>query len=176
VLGVKSKCVPRTETFDMNRTQTKIEGVCLGLALLGLLGSGSAAEPEHPTNSAVPVKIWRYAERWMTRADADGDGKLTAQEWPPSAGRPDAVDANQDGRVSVEELAQHIADFGRHRKIRLMPANFGGMVPLPSLLPPGVPGEERAATPGEEDRPQSPEDAPANIDDPAAGDSQKPEI
>ncbi len=148
--------------------------ICLGLALLCVALRGAAAEPESQATAVVPAKVWRYAERWVARGDTDGDGKLTAKEWPQPAGSPGAVDANQDGRVTVEELAQHIADFGRHRKIRLMPASVGGLLPLPSLLPPGMAGAKGAAEPGEADRPPSPDGEPADTIDAAKSDSQEP--
>ncbi len=145
----------------------------LGLAALWATVSGTAAEPEPQASGVVPAKVWRYAERWLARSDADGDGKLTTKEWPPSAGSPGAVDANQDGQVTVDELARHIADFGRHRKIRLMPSSVGGLVPLPSLLPPGMAGANESAAPGEEGRSPSPDDEPAETTDEATSDSQK---
>ncbi len=143
----------------------------LGLAWLLSIGSGMAAEAERRATAVVPAKVWRYAEQWFARCDADGDGKLTAKEWPQPTGS--AVDADQDGLVTVEELAQHIADFGRHRRIRLMPASVGGLLPLPSLLPPGVAGAEGPATLGETDGSQSPDDAPADTVDQAKSDSHE---
>lgn len=144
-----------------------------GLALLLCVGSGVAAETQDQASSVVPVKVLRYAEQCVTRGDADGDGTLTAKEWPQSAGNPGAVDANQDGVVSAGELAQYIADFGRHRKIRLMPASVGGLVPLPSLLPPGVAAAEQPVATGEADGPQSPDDTTAEPLDDAKRDAQK---
>lgn len=145
----------------------------LGLAALWATVSGTAAEPEPQANGVMPAKVWRYTERWVARSDADSDGKLTTKEWPLSADSRGAVDANQDGQVTVEELARHIADFGRHRKIRLMPSSVGGLVPLPSLLPPGMAGAKGSAAPGEEDRSQSPDDEPAETTDEAKSGSQK---
>jgi len=153
--------------------QAETGATCLGLAVVWVAVSGAAAEPERQTDSVVPAKVWRYAERWVARSDADGDGELTAKEWPQSAGGLGAVDANQDGQVTVDELAQHIADFGRHRKIRLMPSSVGGLVPLPSLLPPGVAGAKGSATPGEEERSQSPDDGPPETTDEAKSDSRE---
>ena len=143
----------------------------LGLAWLLSISSGMAAEAERRATAPVPAKVWRYAERWFARGDADGDGKLTAKEWPQPTGG--AVDADQDGLVTVEELAQHIADFGRHRRIRLMPASAGGLLPLPSLLPPGVAGAEGPATLGEADGSQSPNNAPADTVDEAQSGSKE---
>jgi len=143
----------------------------LGLAWLLSIGSGMAAEAERRATAVVPAKVWRYAEQWFARCDADGDGKLTAKEWPQPTGS--AVDADQDGLVTVEELAQHIADFGRHRRIRLMPASVGGLLPLPSLLAPDVAGAEGPATLGETDGSQSPDDAPADTVDQAKSDSHE---
>jgi len=69
--------------------------------------------------------------------DANGDGRLAATEWPAPDAWPAEQDADRDGLLAVEELAQYIAQYGTHRRIRLMPATFGGALPLPSLLRPG---------------------------------------
>jgi len=115
----------------------------VGIVLALALSSGGAAESEPQGSEAVPGKVWRYAQRWVARHDTDGDGRLTEAEWRPVDGNLGAADANRDSIVTVDELAQHIAAFGAHRRIRLMPAGAGGVVPLPSFLPPAVSGGTR---------------------------------
>jgi hypothetical protein len=108
------------------------------------VSSGVVAAGEPQASGTISSKVWRHAQRWVERHDTDGDGRLKESEWPTVDGV-GAVDANRDTIVTVDELAQHIADFGTHRKIRLMPAGAGGVVPLPSLLPPSFAGAGRQA-------------------------------
>jgi len=113
------------------------------LALAVSSGVFAAAEPQ--ASGTVSSKVWRYAQRWVARHDTDGDDRLNESEWRIVDGDIAAADANRDTILTVDELAQHIADFGAHRKIRLMPAGAGGVVPLPSLLPPSFAGAARQA-------------------------------
>jgi hypothetical protein len=113
------------------------------LALVVSAAVDAASEP--PDRETVPSKVWRYAQRWVARHDRDGDGRLSEAEWQPVEGSLHAADLDQDTIVTVEELTRHMADFGMHRKIRLMPANGGGVVPLPSLLAPAVAGGAQPA-------------------------------
>ncbi|MCU0979447.1 MAG: hypothetical protein MUF25_09810 [Pirellulaceae bacterium] len=109
----------------------------IAAALLLTAGNVGAADRQREPDGSVPGGVRRYAESWVARHDADGDGKLAATEWQRLGKLPGEADTDQDAVLSVAELAQHIAKYGSHRKIRLMPASFGGGVPLPSLLRPG---------------------------------------
>ena len=156
-----------TDGCDMMANLRRTDPALPLLVLLLVVGSGAAVEPERQTNVAIPVKVWRYAERWVARCDADGDGRLTSSEWPQPDPNVRDADANRDGLLTVDELAQYIADFGRHRKIRLMPASVGGIVPLPSLLPPGGVVANRQETPPDADHPPAQDDATAEAADSA---------
>lgn len=102
----------------------------------GSLGAALADAPlaPVPSPSAVGVvspKLLRYAERAVRKHDKNQSGQLEADEWPQLSAKPAEVDANGDGRISVEELAQHAANFGAGRAIRLSPgaestADVGG--------------------------------------------------
>lgn len=116
------------------------------VAVLALLVSTAADAASEPQNlDTVPSKVWRYAQRWVARHDRDGDGRLSESEWQPMESSLHAADLDQDTIVTVEELTRHMADFGMHRKIRLMPADGSGVVPLPSLLAPVVAGGAQPA-------------------------------
>lgn len=143
------------------------------IVLILAIGSGAAAEVEPKPNGIIPASVWRYAERWAASYDADGDGRLTRRECGHLEGDANAADTNQDGLLSVEELARHIAIFGHHRKIRLMPAAVGGVVPLPSLLHRDGEGAKPSPTTGEAGGSRAPDEEPAKTADRAKSDSPK---
>jgi hypothetical protein len=84
------------------------------------------------------VKVLRYSQRLVDQYDQDEDGRLSESEWSQMRGSPQTADANRDGQITVSELADQIARYGRRRKIRLMPALSAGAIRLPSLLSPAA--------------------------------------
>lgn len=71
--------------------------------------------------NAVPTKVRRYAERLIRRYDRNKDGILQTDEWAKMQGRPESADGGRDGAITLDELTNHIAAFGRSR--RVSPAN-----------------------------------------------------
>jgi hypothetical protein len=133
----------------------------VAFAFLLAAGNAGAAEPERKANGDVPGGVWRYAERWVARHDANRDGRLDATEWTPPGEQAGEADANHDALTSAEELAQHLAKFGAHRRIRLMPANAGA-VPMPSLLRPGGTGAKQPSTDSGPDLAEPADQVPAD--------------
>ena len=81
---------------------------------------------EAKTPKEVPLKVDRYAKRLVERYDRNGDGKLEQEEWHQMHGQPASADADRDGVITVEELAQWVAAFGAQRRLRLAyPASAG---------------------------------------------------
>ncbi len=78
-----------------------------------------AAEPSRPAEDALLAKVQRYARRVIQRYDLNGDGQLQAAEWRKMHGQPALADANQDGVITVDELAQWVATYGAQRRIRV---------------------------------------------------------
>jgi hypothetical protein len=125
----------------------------LAVVAVILLAAGTAAgaaDSARVAGSRIPGGIRRYAEQWIIRHDTDRDGQLAAAEWRPLGEYLQEADADQDEVLTGEELAWYLAEYGRHRRIRLMPAADRGAGPLPSLLRPGE---------GDAGRPPAREDA-----------------
>jgi Ca2+-binding EF-hand superfamily protein len=83
---------------------------------------GPAASVQSPPVASeiaerIPDKVRRYAERLLRRYDANGDGKLQRGEWSKMHGNPDAADVNADGVITLGELTNWIAAFGRNRRL-----------------------------------------------------------
>lgn len=68
----------------------------------------------------VPVKIIRYAEQWLRKRDLDGSGRLEAAELAGATLLREA-DRDRDGTVSIDELTDFAAGYGRSRRLRLLP-------------------------------------------------------
>ena len=104
----------------------------VGVALFctAALGTATAAQ------KAPPAKIHRYCDRVIRKHDTDRDGRLDRAEWARMHGNPGLADFDRDGLLTVEELARHVVQYGRRRKIRLVPPPPGELVSLPSLLNP----------------------------------------
>ena len=107
------------------------------LLLAAVVAAGIATGPSAVarTSEPIPAKVYRYAQRLIARDDLDGDGELDRLEWGRTWGFL-ITDADMDGRIDLEELVRRITDYGRHRKIRLMPPVGEAGTPLPPLLNP----------------------------------------
>jgi hypothetical protein len=145
----------------MMKATSTVWRLSIALALPLTAGNAGAADRQVEASGSVPGGVRRYAESWVARHDADGDGKLVATEWQSLGKLPGEADADRDAMLSVEELAHHIAKYGAHRKIRLMPASLGGGVPLPSLLRPGETEAMGSSEAGGPDPAEAPDEAPA---------------
>ena len=82
-----------------------------------------------------PPKIVRYARRLLARYDADGSGRLNPAECGLIQGRPAVMDRDQDGQISLMEIARHVHEYGRYRRL----GQTGLISPAPSN-----PGQETA--------------------------------
>jgi hypothetical protein len=143
-------CAPEKNTMNTATWRVLLAFVVL-LPLSALLAHAeqTTADPAGSETVGIPAKVYRHAERLAARCDADGNGQVDAREWSALSGNPREADTNGDGALTVAELAQYIADYGLHRKIRLMPAAAGGIISLPSLLPPTSGGALRPGAPAD---------------------------
>jgi hypothetical protein len=63
--------------------------------------------------SAIPAKLLRYAQRIVKKYDRNGSGTLEASEWGAISGDALKVDRNRNGAITVEELADYLANYSR---------------------------------------------------------------
>lgn len=130
--------------------------LAIALISLSLLVCGPSADPaETPSNAQrraakipIPIKILRYSQRLVEKYDGNGDGRLDESEWSHMQGNPRLADLNRDQAITVTELAERVARYGRRRKIRLMPTLEGGRIVLPSLLNPSTTSDTAAVADG----------------------------
>ena len=92
-------------------------------------------------DKSIPAKVLRHAGRTIQRYDANGDGRLDKAEWSRIPGDPRAADLNHDGMITLDELAQYMADYGRRRRIRLISPLVDEAKEYPALLNPTTAAE-----------------------------------
>jgi hypothetical protein len=106
---------------------------------------GTAPAPR--VAGAVTSKLLRYAERIVNKYDTNRDRRLEASEYRAMRGQPELADRDRDGAISVDEFAQHVADFAAGRRIRL--ATPGGAVAEAPSAVASVPTSAATVSPGE---------------------------
>jgi len=87
-------------------------------------------------NRTIPAKVLRYSRRLIERYDADGDGRLASSEWQKMRGNPHSADLDGDDLITVDEFSQHVANYGRQRKLCLVPPPSLAAGEIPPLLHP----------------------------------------
>jgi len=77
-----------------------------------------------PTTAPTPLaKLSRYAKRIIDKYDTSGDGILQPAEWKMMAGKPAGIDTDQDGVITANEYAAHVAAYGHFRRMLLLSPN-----------------------------------------------------
>ena len=97
---------------------------------------GSAAEPEVIVDLASTRRVLRYCRRIVEKYDSDKNGYLARAEWAQMRGDPTTVDRDVDNRITVEELARHVADYSVGRRIRPKRRVIEGVDDIEPLLNP----------------------------------------
>jgi len=89
-----------------------------------------AADGQHraSTSLAFSPKVERYASRLLAAYDVDQNGRLESEEWQQLRGDPARIDRDGDGEVTRDELAAHVFDYGRSRRLGAATANQGTTV------------------------------------------------
>ncbi len=105
----------------------------------------SAPRPSQPPSGApdvttVPAKLYRFAERVIAKYDRDGDGELDNAELTAAPESIRQAERNDQGRVGVNELADHLAAYARSRSLRRDSQAWQNMPEFPPLLQPSTPG------------------------------------
>ncbi|WP_197532667.1 hypothetical protein [Symmachiella macrocystis] len=90
----------------------------------------TTADPVDPFKTPAPTaaptpsaKLSRYAKRIIDKYDMNADGKLQPAEWKMMAGKPEGIDADQDGVITANEYAAHVAAYGHFRRMLLLSPN-----------------------------------------------------
>ncbi len=80
---------------------------------------GQVTTPPPAPAGTVTAKLIRYGQRIVRKYDADGDGRLSQQEWAAMQGAPRNADLDRDGQITAAEFALYAANYGAGRRIRL---------------------------------------------------------
>ena len=66
----------------------------------------------------ISAKVLRYTEHLISKYDTNGNGRLEFDEWYGKlSGKPQVIDLNGDGILTLDEIATHIEKFSRGRTI-----------------------------------------------------------
>ncbi|MFV2065379.1 MAG: EF-hand domain-containing protein [Pirellulales bacterium] len=82
----------------------------------------------------VSAKVLRYVQRIMKKYDRNGDGRIDEEEFRLMHGDPRRADLDQDGVITLKELAERVASYGRRCRIRLRSPNPAAVFVLPFVL------------------------------------------
>lgn len=133
------------------------------------------ADEEASTDPAtIPAKIARYARRLLKQYDANGNRQLQEAEWRRMRGEPAQADRDRDGAITAEELTEHIAGYGRQRKIRLLPPQPGDLMEMAPLLNPEMIEATAEAVPTDNREPDLPARGEAAADPSAEQPQESP--
>ncbi len=66
----------------------------------------------------IPLKVARYARRYVQARDKNGDGVLQAEEWNSQLSKLAHVDADANGELTWLEIASRITRYGQTRALR----------------------------------------------------------
>ena len=66
----------------------------------------------------ISAKLLRYTENLISKYDTNGNGQLEFDEWYGKlSGKPQVIDLNGDGILTLDEIATHVEKFSRGRTI-----------------------------------------------------------
>ncbi len=77
----------------------------------GFRGGPPESSPSPSSSGGGNDRVRRYAEGLLKRYDESGNGVLEKAEWSKMRSRYASADANQDGLITVDELAGQLSEF-----------------------------------------------------------------
>ena len=99
--------------------------------------------------ASTPSKVLRYSQYLLNLYDTDRDGVLQKSEWKRMHGKPELIDANGDGEISVEEMTRWVAGYGRRKQ-------SGNTAPTETTIPESTqPNSKPTAAPETDAPPQA---------------------
>ena len=93
-----------------------IPGIAMGLEESAPVAVPAVPQPAQPPpvkRMSLPQKAIRYARHCLRKHDVNGDGILQKDEWMAMNGHPERIDSDQDGIITLDELANWFADYQR---------------------------------------------------------------
>jgi hypothetical protein len=100
---------------------------------------GEREEEDRP--GVIPAKLFRYAERLIAKYGGQQSGQLERAQWAKLPKSLQAADLDGDGVITVDELAEVLAAFGRGRSLEQGERTWQGAKDLLRLLPPSPAAE-----------------------------------
>lgn len=76
----------------------------------------TSSNPTVLKEASTPSKIIRYSNYLLNLYDANHDGVLQSSEWKTMHGKPELMDTNGDGEITVEEITRWVAGYGRRKQ------------------------------------------------------------
>jgi hypothetical protein len=89
----------------------------------------------------VPAKFFRHAERLLAKYDGDGHGQPGRAERAAMPKGLWAADGDRDGVITVDELAEYLATYGRWRSLGPTAGTWQAAFEFLPLLRPSTPTE-----------------------------------
>jgi hypothetical protein len=101
--------------------------------------NSDAGDAEPP----ISAKLLRFAQRVVKKYDRDRNGTLQPNEWPTGHGDLASIDANHDGAVTAEELADYLARYARSHPLHKPDTAWQHMPQPPAeIFQPVTPSDE----------------------------------
>jgi hypothetical protein len=86
-----------------------------GVSKTGSPGESRGGEESASSTPSADKRIRRYAMSLLAQYDRNKNGQLERDEWSRMRGKPKEADRNGDDVLSLDELADHLAGYGRRR-------------------------------------------------------------
>ena len=87
----------------------------VSLALSNSSSTGSSSRSSSSSDRDRDSRIRYFAQSMLKRYDQNGDGILTRDEWGRMRDA-EAADANNDGKITLDELTARLAEYSRRRR------------------------------------------------------------
>ena len=109
----------------------------------------TTARPEELAPSpGISAKFFRHAERLVAKYGGSPSGGLKRSQWAAVPKGLWAADRNGDGVITVDELAEYLAEYSRSRSLKPAARSWPAASELLPLLRPSIPAEPAGSPAG----------------------------